>query len=138
LSARLRPPQLDALGLEAALHWLAERLFREGPRLDLALATLPRRPDPASELACLRIAEEAMTNALRHAQAGTVLVALSADRDGLLLEVRDDGCGFDLDATHGSGLLDLHERAAWVGGKVDVQSAPGAGTRVRARIPFAG
>jgi signal transduction histidine kinase len=138
LSARLRPPQLDALGLEAALHWQAERLFRDGPRLDLALAPLPRRPGPAVELACLRIAEEAMTNALRHAQAGTVAVALSAEGGNVLLEVSDDGRGFDPLATRGSGLLALHERAAWVGGEVDVQAAPGAGTRVRARIPFAG
>lgn len=139
LSMLLRPPQLDALGLEAALRWQAERMFRAGkPRLSLALASLPRRPDPAAELACFRIAQEAMTNIQRHARASQVVVALDAGHDGHLLQlsVRDDGRGFDPAHSGGLGLVTMRERAQQVGGTLDIDTTPGAGSCVRARIPL--
>ncbi|HVI26079.1 MAG TPA: sensor histidine kinase [Xanthomonadaceae bacterium] len=136
LSARLRPSPLEALGLEAALRWQAERLFRDGPRLVLALSPLPRRAAPVVELACARIAEEAMGNALRHAQAREVVVSLSHDDDELLLEVADDGTGFAADQIAGTGLLAMRERAMHVGGRVAIDAAPGEGTRVRAWMPL--
>ena len=137
LSMLLRPPQLDALGLEAALRWQAERMFRAGkPRLALALAPLPRRPDPAAELACFRIAQEAMTNIQRHARAANVVVALAADAGGLQLTVRDDGRGFDPAHSGGLGLVTMRERAQQVGGLLDIDTAPGAGSCVRAHIPL--
>lgn len=136
LSARLRPPPLEALGLEAALRWQAERLFADGPRLRLALSPLPRRAAPAVELACARIAGEAMDNALRHAQAREVVVSLSTDGDELLLEVADDGAGFAPGRSAGTGLLAMRERALQAGGRVDIDAAPGAGTRVRVRMPL--
>src|SRR5690606_28253642 len=77
LSMLLRPPQLDALGLEAALRWQSQALFRAAPiALELALAPMPRL-DPAIELACFRIAQEALTNVLRHSGAARVTVALA-------------------------------------------------------------
>jgi signal transduction histidine kinase len=136
LSARLRPPPLEALGLEAALRWQAERLFRDGPRLVLALSPLPHRAAPAVELACARIAEEAMGNVSRHAQAREVAVSLSVANDGLLLEIADDGVGFAPARTPGTGLLAMRERAAQAGGRVAIDATPGAGTRVRAWMPF--
>lgn len=136
LSARLRPPPLEALGLEAALRWQAERLVRDGPRLALDLSPLPRRPAPTVELACARIAEEAMGNALRHAQAAEVAVSLSIAEGELLLEIADDGVGFAPRTTIGSGLLAMRERAAQAGGRVTIDAVPGAGTRVRARFPL--
>jgi signal transduction histidine kinase len=137
LSMLLRPPQLDALGLEAALRWQAERMFRSGrPRLTLALASLPYRPDPAAELACFRIAQEAMTNIRRHAQATSVEVSLVPVEDGLQLTVRDDGQGFDPAHSGGFGLVTMRERAEQVGGRLDIDTAPGAGSCVRAHIPL--
>lgn len=139
LSTLLRPPQLDALGLEAALRWQAERMFRAGkPRLALALAALPRRPDPAAELACFRIAQEAMTNIQRHAHAANVAVSLTAEGagHGLQLTVRDDGRGFDPAQSGGLGLVTMRERAQQVGGTLDIDTAPGAGSCVRAHIPL--
>jgi len=138
LSMLLRPPQLDALGLEAALRWQAERLFRSGhPRLELELAPLPRRPDPQVELACFRIAQEALTNVLRHASALNVSVRLHPDGDqALALEVSDDGRGFDRDdAGGGLGLVTMRERARQLGGTFDIDS-DGRGTRVSARLPM--
>ena len=137
LSMLLRPPQLDALGLEAALRWQAERMFRSGrPRLTLALVPLPRRPDPAAELACFRIAQEAMTNIRRHAQAANVAVSLVPDEHGLRLTVRDDGHGFDPAHSGGFGLVTMRERAEQVGGHLDIDTAPGEGSCVRAHIPL--
>ncbi|KGM57326.1 hypothetical protein N799_07725 [Lysobacter arseniciresistens ZS79] len=79
LSLLLRPPQLDALGLEAALRWQAGTMFRSGtPELAMSLQPLPQRPAPAVELACFRIAQEALTNVLRHAGATRVELVLDA------------------------------------------------------------
>jgi len=137
LSTLLRPPQLDALGLEAALRWQAERMFRSGrPRLSLALTPLPHRPDPAAELACFRIAQEAMTNIQRHAQATHVAVNLAPDNGGLELTVRDDGRGFDPSHSGRLGLVTMRERAEQVGGRVEIETAPGRGSCVRAYIPL--
>lgn len=137
LSLLLRPPQLDALGLEAALRWQAGALFRAGtPRLSLALEPLPYRPAPAVELACFRIAQEALTNVLRHAQAAEVQVTLDTDDDMLELHVEDDGRGFDARQTHGLGLITMRERAEQLGGTLEVRRGNGGGTCVRARLPM--
>lgn len=136
LSLLLRPPQLDALGLEAALRWQAGAMFRNGPpRLDLAIDPLPERPSPAAELACFRIAQEALTNALRHARAQRVELSLALHTRRLVLDVRDDGCGFTLDAATGLGLVTMHERAQQLGGRFTIDSAPGRGTHVHAEVP---
>jgi signal transduction histidine kinase len=96
---------------------------------------------PAEIALCLyRVAQETLHNAATHARARHVLVSLVA-RDGELeLSVRDDGCGFDLGAARrkgGLGLLSIDERVRLVGGVVALTSAPGRGTTVSARIPFA-
>lgn len=137
LSLLLRPPQLDALGLEAALRWHAGRMFRSGrPALALALAPLPERPDPTVELACFRIAQEALTNVLRHARASHVSVALEADAGDLTLTVHDDGHGFDRDQVQGLGLVTMRERAQQVGGSLEIDSSSGEGTRIQVRLPM--
>lgn len=136
LSLLLRPPQLDALGLEVALRSQAEALARATPtKIELQLDSLPVRPPPAVELDCFRIAQEAMTNALRHAQARRVTVSLVREADALRLEVSDDGRGIGSDRTGGLGLAVMRERAQQLGGMLDIVSGP-AGTLVRARIPL--
>lgn len=137
ISILLRPPQLDALGLEAALRWHAERLFRNAtPALSLEIEHLPERPDREIEQACFRIAQEALTNALRHAGAGAVSLRLNGDDGHLRLRIEDDGGGFDpVAGAGGLGILIMRERAQGVGGDVSVVSAPGDGTRVDARLP---
>ncbi|HEY0502762.1 MAG TPA: sensor histidine kinase [Lysobacter sp.] len=137
ISILLRPPQLDALGLVAALRWQCERLFRSGhPALELDLTPLPERPDPAVELAAFRIAQEALTNVLRHSGAGHVTVMLAPRGDGLLVSVIDDGRGFDPEGTGGLGLVTMRERAQHLGGTFDIESVPDAGTCVRATLPL--
>lgn len=145
LSTRLRPTILDDLGLEAALR---SHLERSRARTDLALdADIrlgPVRLDPAVETACFRIVQEAMTNAVRHAEATRLAVALCVDDGALVLSVRDDGRGFDLAAAarraaggESAGLSGMEERAQLAGGRLEMSSAPGRGTEVRAVFPLA-
>lgn len=139
LSLLLRPPQLDTLGLETALRWQADKLFRAGqPRLQLALSPLPHRPDPEVELACFRIAQEALTNVLRHASASrvTLTLAVDAEREILRLTIADDGSGFTADGVQGLGLVTMRERAQQVGGVLEIETRQGGGTCIRARLPM--
>ena len=137
ISLLLRPPQLDALGLVPALRWQADTLARaDGPALELQLQALPERPAPDVEVACFRIAQEALTNALRHSRAGSVRLSLQCDGGWLHLRVHDDGRGFDHGHTSGLGLVTMRERALQVGGGLDIEAGPGLGTRISARLPL--
>ncbi|MGY8563047.1 PAS domain S-box protein [Stenotrophomonas rhizophila] len=138
ISTLLRPPQLDALGLEAALRWQAGVLFRSSPIELLAdIQALPRRPEGDIEQACFRIAQESLTNVLRHARASQVHLKLHDVHDhGLHLQVRDDGEGFDPDGPRGLGLIVMRERAQSAGGTLKIESAHGAGTLVDLFLPY--
>jgi signal transduction histidine kinase len=105
--------------------------------LELDLEPLPRRPDAPVELACFRIAQEALTNVLRHAGAATVAVRLRQDGAGsLTLDVVDDGRGFDPGtASQGLGLVTMRERARLAGGTLDLGHAM-PGTRIRVTLPM--
>ncbi len=138
ISTLLRPPQLDALGLEAALRWQAGMLFRSAAiELLPDIQSLPRRPQGDIEQACFRIAQESLTNVLRHARASQVSLQLHDVNDhGLHLQVRDDGEGFDPDGPRGLGLIVMRERAQSVGGTLRIESAHGAGTLVDLYLPY--
>ena len=144
LAQDLRPPLLDELGLEASLRWYVEReAKRAGLAFHLALAPLAQRPPAAVETTCFRVAQEALTNVIRHAQAHAVDVELGPAAGMLQLTVRDDGRGFDVPAARlraarggSQGLLSMQERVALVDGHLEIDSAPGRGTAVRARLPL--
>jgi len=139
LSRLLRPPILDDLGLEPALRWLV-RSQAEASGLDITL-DLPPLPPLDGELQTLlfRVAQEALHNVAKHAQAHGVVVRVSV-RDGQAqLQVVDDGRGFDVaSALHagGSGLAGMRERLRLYDGRLELHSAPGEGTRVRATVPL--
>ncbi len=133
----LRPPQLDALGLEAALRSQAESMFRgRQVQLGMTLAPLDRRPDPAVELACFRIAQEALTNALRHSGATQVSLSLAAAGDTLELSVEDNGRGFEPGHLQGLGMVTMRERAQQLEGVLQVGPGHAAGTCIRVRLPM--
>jgi PAS domain S-box-containing protein len=144
ISLNLRPSMLDDLGLEAALRWYTHRLANSaGFRAEFATQPLEHRLDPILETECFRIAQEALTNVVRHAHAQTVNVDLLAKDGRLHLNVRDDGVGFEVASTreqavHGAslGLLSMEERAGLGGGAVDFNSIPGKGTNVQAWFPL--
>jgi signal transduction histidine kinase len=143
LSLDLRPSQLDDLGLAPALRWYLDRQSRSC-ELDIQFrAELPaERLDPGVETACFRIAQEAMTNVLRHAAARQVRVDLRVADGELELTVEDDGRGFNVPAAQARaaggaslGLLGMEERAELAGGRMEMHSEPGIGTRIRVRFP---
>ena len=140
LVGELRPPDLERDGLAGALRKHVEVLRPlHAATIELALdGGAATHGDAERDRDVLRIAQEALHNALRHARARRVEVRLAA-RDGILeLDIRDDGLGFDpgdagLRARH-LGLTSMEERARRLGGRLDIRSAPGAGTRVRLEV----
>ncbi|WP_028064163.1 GAF domain-containing sensor histidine kinase [Solirubrobacter soli] len=139
LITELRPAALDELGPKPALVSLVERVSRQAD-LDIALQVdldeaMPRHL-PEIEATIYRLVQEALTNAVKHAGAARVQVAVG-DREGVVeISVRDDGAGFDTEErSSGFGLLGMRERLALVHGSLTIQSAPGAGTTVSASIP---
>ena len=133
----LRPPALDELGLMGALGQYAENLSSAGPVRFVVETEIDDVQLPAAvEVALWRIATEAMTNVVRHAQASRCTVGLSVTAaTGAKLEVIDDGCGIDDQARPGVGLRSMHERAGELGGRCQVETAPEGGTQLLAVIP---
>ena len=129
----LRPAVLDAGGLPAALAAEAERVQVAGLPVELVVDLDDAEPTAAAEVALLRIAQEALTNAVKHAEATTARVRLTADAHALELVVEDDGRG-RAGAVDGIGTASMRERAVEIGGEVHI-GACGPGTRVRVRVP---
>jgi two-component system sensor histidine kinase UhpB len=141
LVADLRPLVLDDLGLVPAIRWYAKnRLESEG--IDVEFDADPAQPRlaPAVEIALFRIAQEAISNIVRHADASLVRLSLSCNGE-VSLVVEDDGSGFDERAVVASprgdhmGLFGIRERVAALGGRLDVASAAGRGTTLRVDLP---
>ncbi|AGZ41635.1 GAF domain-containing sensor histidine kinase [Actinoplanes friuliensis] len=133
----LRPAELAGDGLDVALRKQADLLDRvHAPAVRFAGAAVPRLPAVREE-AAFRIAQEALHNALRHAGPGVVTVTLRAAGGSVVLEVGDDGRGFDpREASRQFGLASMRERARGAGGRLDVLSRPGEGTTVRLEVPL--
>jgi signal transduction histidine kinase len=135
----LRPPDLERDGLEGALRKEVAMLgLVHGVEIALETSGSIHDRDSEREVAILRIAHEALQNALRHARAGHVSVRLAERDDVLSVEVGDDGVGFDpaggeLRSRH-LGLTSMEERARELGGQLQIRSAPGAGTTVRFEV----
>jgi signal transduction histidine kinase len=136
----LRPPALDELGLVPALESHVRGISEvAGIPVRIEAEPVDGLLTPQAELALYRIAQEALSNAIRHARAASVHVRIEPHGRSVVLTVRDDGCGFTVgearDAEHqGLGLFGMEERAAYLGGQVEIDSAPGKGTVVRATI----
>jgi len=135
--AGLRPPVLDDLGLAASL----ESLGRSFPTLDVQVDAAELSMAEHAETAVYRTAQEALQNVAKHADASSVRVRLFRHGSRAVLEVADDGTGFDVDAPGspgptGLGLSGMRERAELLGGRLDLSAAPGRGTTVRLTIPF--
>jgi len=139
LSYRLHPSVLDDLGLVEALRAECDRVTRHGElRVEMdARDVLEALPTEAS-LCLFRVAQEALSNAARHARASVVTVLLASSGKDLQLTVNDNGTGFDPQGPrdHASlGLASMRERVRLVNGEFDIESAPGRGTTVIARVP---
>ena len=136
----LRSPTLDSLGLANALRTTGERLTA-GTQMTFAFEVVgrARRCPAVAEEHLLRIGQEAITNAVRHARAATVGATLRYSSDGIQLQVSDSGQGFDVGTAcgnNGLGLENIRERAAAAGGIVQIHSQAGRGTHVEVKVPY--
>ena len=146
LSVDLRPPLLDDLGLVTALRWYVDR-YAQRSRIVADVVVEMKDPNERFsrelETACFRIAQEALTNVVRHARASCVLVRLVKEDDGLFLSVKDNGVGFNPEALRKRapraatlGLLGMQERAHAAGGVIEIDSRASKGTEIRLKLPF--
>lgn len=140
----LRPSILDDLGLLSAIRWFARsNLEKAGVKVDFSTGSdISRLPSPL-ETMLFRIAQEAISNILRHANANKVSIKLWIAEKHIWMEIKDDGCGFDMKETADAavdrkrlGLLGIQERASLVGGEVKIESRRGSGTCLQLHIPL--
>ncbi len=140
LSRQLHPAILDDLGLKDALRAECDRVAERGRlAVNFRCGQLPAGVPRDVALCVYRIAQEALRNAVKHAQADRVEVILNADLEFLDLEVRDFGHGFDPAAgrrSAGLGLASMEERVRLVGGEISISSSPGQGTCIQVRVPW--
>lgn len=143
LITELRPAALDQIGLAAALDGLIERISPETEmridyrrRLAYADGRLPTRLEPPIENTLYRLVQEALNNSIKHSGANKVRVRVDEDDSFVEVRVEDDGEGFDPTAVRtGFGLLGMRERILLTDGELKIDSKPGKGTRVYARVP---
>jgi signal transduction histidine kinase len=142
LAYGLRPPMLEHLGLAESLKWMIETYFSGGRLVvDYRVDGETIRLDPELALALYRIAQEALTNVVKHARAARVRVRLHLASEAVRLEVHDDGCGFDagvVDAERkaGLGLASMRERMDHLHGRLELRSQPGKGSRLTVTCPL--
>jgi two-component system, NarL family, sensor histidine kinase UhpB len=143
VALELRPTILDDWGLEAALGWRVDELSKANAiRVTLQVAGMRDRLPRDLEVTFYRVAQEAMNNIARHSHARHAQIMLKREERWLMLEIKDDGVGFNTTVMQagrlrGLGLLGMRERLALVGGELTIESQPGKGTRLIARAPLA-
>jgi signal transduction histidine kinase len=146
LALELRPPALDDLGLSAALGELAQRFADQlNVPVDYQSRGLRGRLPSEVELVLYRVAQEALTNIAKHADASRVWLDVDRTGNDVTISIRDDGRGFDHNVSAASdgrglglGLFGMEERVALVGGRFRIWSRPGSGTEIFAFIPLTG
>ncbi len=144
LSLNLRPSMLDDLGLLPTLRWYIDQQARQSS-LPIRLQTnlSDSRLSSTIETVCFRVIQEAITNALRHAQATQIMVSLYQEKDWLIVTIADNGTGFDVKAAsqqategHSMELVGMRERVVMAGGSFKIESSPQQGTTIHARFPL--
>ncbi|MDP2137704.1 MAG: response regulator [Candidatus Didemnitutus sp.] len=141
LTQKFHPRVLDDLGLQPALEWHLKQFTKQtGIAVDLALDLPTNRLPSDLETVVYRIVQEALTNAARHSHAKQASVAVTLDSRHLIVEIADRGRGFDLAKalarTDSLGLAGLRERVNLAGGRIEIHTQPGAGTRIQAEFPL--
>ena len=145
LSMNLRPSILDNFGLVSGIRWLVNNSnSQNGCHLDISVVGEEHKMSSLSEVTAFRVAQEAISNIQRHAQAKRGAVTLEFDEDRLFLEVKDHGVGFQRPERLGTyvsesklGMMGMEQRILSIGGELEVDSNPGRGTAIRATIPYA-
>jgi two-component system sensor histidine kinase UhpB len=139
--AELHPPMLDDQGLMLALEWYARQFSaRTGISVTVRGLDSSQRPAPKMEIALFRIAQEALNNVAKHAEAGQVEITLSRVDREYVMTVQDDGIGFDAAEERAGrrpalGMITMRERSLAVGGRLEVRTLARGGARVTVRVP---
>lgn len=141
LSLALRPAMLDDLGLLPAIFWHIDRYSKQtAVKVNFIHSGIDGRYSPEIETAVYRIIQEALTNVARHSQVDRVTVLLWTDSQSINIQIEDQGVGFDAESVLASGfangLTGMRERAALLGGKLTIESSPGAGMCLTAELPW--
>ena len=132
----LRPSMLDDLGLIPALEWQAREVSRRtGIKVEVVAENVPDILPDDVRTCIYRVVQEALQNVSRHSRAKTAVITVRDVGGSLFLSVADDGRGFDPERTRGVGMLGIEERIRQLGGRLEVESAPGKGTTLRATLP---
>jgi two-component system sensor histidine kinase UhpB len=135
IAQRLRPEALDELGLQSSLEALAERVAGQGGlRVASRVDGRPPALSATAELVIYRVAQEALTNTLRHGRASHAVLALRADAEEVVLSVTDDGLGLR-GRPPGAGIQGMRERAMLAGATIDISDRSGGGVEVRLVVP---
>jgi len=147
LSSELRPDMLDHLGLIPTLEWYIDDFAKrtQGLKIDFQAVGVKKRPSSEIEIILYRILQEGLNNIAKHAKAKRVSLLLTYSHPKLIFTIKDDGIGFEQTKgmlpfgakKQGIGLLGMRERAASVGGAIDIRSSMGKGTVIRAELPVA-
>jgi signal transduction histidine kinase len=133
----LRPPMLDDLGLVPALEWQARETSRRGEmEVEVHAEELKGRLPDEVKVGIYRLVQEALQNAATHAHAKNATVLLKRERNSVVVEIIDDGKGFQPERTRGMGILGMEERVRQLGGELAIRSTPGKGTAVHAELPI--
>jgi len=142
LISDLRPSHLDDLGLGATLRWYAGEIEKRLP-LEVSVSVSNEKTELSTEIktTLFRIAQEALTNVIKHSAANQAKITLDYQIEGVRLEVTDDGVGFNRTTMQSTarpswGLIGMQERASLLGGTFEINSYPGSGTRVNIYIPY--
>ena len=140
ISAKLRPPILDEVGLAAALEWQAQEFSKHtGIQCRYSLPEELSGLDKDKSTALFRIFQEALTNVARHARAERVSIFLKKKHHRVILEITDNGCGIkpqQIESSRSLGLLGMRERALMFGGQFIIRGVPGKGTYVKVDMPI--
>ncbi len=144
LTVAISPPVLYELGLPAAIDWLTERaLHRHGLKVTSSQTGSPREISEDVKVFIFKAIQELITNAAKHADAKQVSIKTEWKDTGMLINVSDDGCGFDTSTYENAlsdnccfGLFSIRERLSYIGGSLSIDSSPGKGTRVSVTTPY--
>jgi len=128
---------LDDLGLVAAVEWQGREVSRNsGTEVEVQAEGVPENLPDEVNVVLYRLVQEALHNAARHSGARNARVSVTRNGRGIVVEVRDDGRGFDPQHTRGLGILGMEERVRRLGGRLTIDSQPGGGATVRAELPL--
>jgi len=137
LALLLRPSMLDDLGLVAALEWQGRETSRNsGTEVEVRAAGVPENLPDEYNVTIYRLVQEALNNAVRHSGARNARVNVNCNDGRIVVEVGDDGRGFDPRRSRGVGILGMEERVRRLGGRLTIDSQPGRGATVRAELPL--